>query len=721
MLRRTVCFVVVAMFSCLVSHAQSGGSQWTEDGNGNYTIEEKGIVRTDFKTKAQETVVPSEWLVADGKSLRVRSFTFSKDFGSVLIFTNTQRVWRYDTRGDYWLLDLKTRQLKQLGKTLPATSLMFAKVSPDGTKAAYVSRNNLYVEDLKSGRIKQLTFGKGKLISGTFDWVYEEEFDCRDGFRWSPDSRSIAFWEIDANTIRDFYMINTTDSIYSFTVPVEYPKVGETPSACRVGVVTVADGKTVWMKVPGDNRQHYIPRMDWAENSDELILQQLNRKQNHSKLFYTNARTGEARAFYEEKDEAWVDIRTSWSGSEGGWRWLNGNRDFLWISEKGGWNHIFRVSRDGKNETLITRGDLDVISPLAVDETNGFVYYLASPFNATQRYLYRSRLDGKGEAERVSPTALEGTHNYMISPNGLFARHSFSNYYTPPMMEAITLPDHKPVNPAESIADKFDPSRKTQSNVEFFKVVTEDGVEMDGWMAKPKNFDPKKKYPVVFLVYSEPASATVTDRFGIGRNGLYEGDMAADGYLYMSVDNRGTPAPKGRAWRKSIYRKIGVINIRDQAMACKKILETYPFADPARVAVHGWSGGGSATLNLLFQYPDLYQTGIAGAAVANQLTYDNIYQERYMGLPQENLQDFVQGSPVTHAKNLKGNLLYIHGTGDDNVHYQNAEMLINELIKYNRQFQFMPYPNRNHGVREKHLSTLFTNYLKQHCPPGARD
>lgn len=719
-LKKALCITCLFLFVFGFSHAQSGGSQWTEDGNGNYTIEEKGIVRTDFKTRAQETVVPSEWLVAEGKPLRVRSFAFSGDFGSVLIFTNTRRVWRYDTRGDYWHLNLKTRELKQLGKTLPEASLMFAKVSPDGTRAAYVSENNLYVEDLKNGQIRQLTFGKGKLISGTFDWAYEEEFDCRDGFRWSPDSKSVAFWEIDANTIRDFYMINTTDSIYSYTIPVEYPKVGETPSACRVGVVTVADGRTVWMKVPGDSRQHYIPRMDWAENSDELILQQLNRKQNHSRLFYANARTGEAHAFYEEKDEAWVDVRTSWAGSEGGWRWLKGNRDFLWISEKDGWNHIFRVSRDGKKETLITRGDLDVISPLAVDETNGFVYYLASPFNATQRYLYRSRLDGKGEAERVTPPALEGTHNYMISPNGLFARHSFSNYYTPPMMEAITLPDHKPVNPAESIADKFDPSRKAQSNVEFFKVVTEDGVEMDGWMARPKNFDPKKKYPVVFLVYSEPASATVTDRFGIGRNGMYEGDMAADGYLYMSVDNRGTPAPKGRAWRKSIYRKIGVINIRDQAMACKKILETYPFADAGRVAVHGWSGGGSATLNLLFQYPDLYQTGIAGAAVANQLTYDNIYQERYMGLPQENLEDFVQGSPVTHAKNLKGNLLYIHGTGDDNVHYQNAEMLVNELIKHNRQFQFMPYPNRNHGVRERHLNTLFTNYLKQHCPPGGK-
>jgi dipeptidyl-peptidase-4 len=718
MLKKIILFILVVQ----LAHAQRGGSNWTADGNGTYQVEKNAIVKVDFKTKARETVVPAEWLKPAGASqaLNVRSFAFSDDFNSVLIFTNTQRVWRYDTRGDYWVLDVKTKALKQLGKSLPETSLMFAKISPDGSKAAYVSKNNIYVEDLKSNAIKQLTHGKGKLISGTFDWVYEEEFNCRDGFRWSPDSKSIAFWEIDANTIRDFYMINTTDSIYAYTVPVEYPKVGETPSACRVGVITVADGKTTWMKVPGDSKQHYIPRMDWAENSNELILQQLNRKQNHSKLFYANAKTGEAKAFYEEKDNAWVDVRTSWVGSEGGWRWLAGNKEFLWISEKDGWNHIFRVSRDGKNETLVTKGNLDVISPLAVDEKNGLIYYTASPFNATQKYLYRSRLDGKGEAERVTPAALEGTNNYQITPNGLFATHSFSNYYTSPLSETISLPDHKSINDAESILKKFDPSKKAQSNVEFFKVTTPEGVEMDGWMAKPKNFDPSKKYPVLFYVYGEPASQTVVDRFGIASNRMYDGDMAADGYIYMSVENRGAPAPKGREWRKSIYRKIGIINIDDQAAACKKIIETYPFVDATRIAVHGWSGGGSSTLNLLFKYPDLYQTGIAGAAVANQLTYDNIYQERYMGLPQENLEDFVEGSPVTHAKNLKGNLLYIHGTGDDNVHYQNAEMLINELIKHNRQFQFMPYPNRNHGVREKHLNTLFTNYLKQHCPPGAR-
>lgn len=260
--------------------------------------------------------------------------------------------------------------------------------------------------------------------------------------------------------------------------------------------------------------------------------------------------------------------------------------------------------------------------------------------------------------------------------------------------------------------------------VEFFTVKTRDGVEMDGWMVKPVPFDPGKKYPVVFYVYGEPAAQTVLDESGVGNNGLYTGDMAADGYIYLSVDNRGTPAPKGRAWRKSIYRQIGRINIRDQAMAAGEILK-WPFVDSSRVAVWGWSGGGSSTLNLMFQYPEIYKTGIAVAAVGNELSYDNLYQERYMGLPQENREDFVAGSPITHAKNLRGNLLYIHGTGDDNVHYQNAERLLNVLIKYNKIFQFMAYPNRSHGIFEgegtsRHLATLYTDFLRRNCPGGGR-
>ena len=267
------------------------------------------------------------------------------------------------------------------------------------------------------------------------------------------------------------------------------------------------------------------------------------------------------------------------------------------------------------------------------------------------------------------------------------------------------------------------------SNIKMGKVEkritkTTDGKDMLSWVIYPPDFDPTKKYPVVFFVYSEPAMTTVNDRYGVNRNRFYEGNMADDGYIYISIDNRGTPAPKGREWRKSIYRKIGVINVTDQAMAAKEVLK-WDFVDSERVAVWGHSGGGSVTLNLMFRYPEIYKTGIALSAVANQLTYDNIYQERYMGLPQENKEDFIVGSPISYAKNLEGNLLYIHGTGDDNVHYQNAELLLNELIKHNRQFQFMAYPNRSHSFREgegtsQHMSTLFTNFLHLHCPPGGR-
>ena len=728
MLRKlfSICFIVWAVN---VTAQPGQSSKWTPDGNGYYSAEQQQIVKFDLLTQQARVIISKDILTPKGSTtpLPVKDFSFTADQKKLLIFTNTKRVWRYETRGDYWVLDLTTKQLKKLGASLPEASLMFAKISPDGKMAAYVSKNNIYVEDLAGGKPKVLTSTNGtkKLINGTFDWVYEEEFDCRDGFRWSPDSKSIAYWQIDANTIRDFYMMNNTDSTYSFVVPVEYPKVGEAPSACRVGVVNVTTAKTTWMKVPGDSRQNYIPRMDWAGNANQLILQQLNRKQNHSKLMYANALTGAVSTFYEETDDAWVDISTHWADENpAGWRWLKGGKEFVWISEKDGWRHLFRVSADGKKETLITKGNYDVISPEEIDEANGYVYFTASPANATQKYLYRTKLDGSGEAERISPAIEEGTHAYQISPNGKFAYHSFSNYYTPPAVEWVTLPEHQPLDPQKDISKKIDAERKKKSNVEFFRVTTEDGVEMDGWIAKPKNFDPAKKYPIVFMVYSEPASQTVIDRFGVGRNSLYSGDMAADGYIYLSLDNRGTPAPKGRLWRKSIYRKIGLLNTRDQAMAAKKILE-WPYVDSELVAVHGWSGGGSCTLNLLFQYPEIYKTGISVAAVGNQLTYDNIYQERYMGLPQENRDDFIKGSPITYAKNLKGNLLYIHGTGDDNVHYQNAELIVNELIKHNRQFQFMAYPNRSHGIYEgagtrMHLNTLFTNYLKQYCPPGAK-
>ncbi len=720
---RVICTVAIVLFAML-GFAQK--LTWSTDGNSYTSIEEGSIVKYTLPSLEKSVVVGKEMLNATGQTvpLKIEGFTLTDDGKQALIYTNSKRVWRQKTRGDYWLLDIGTNSLKQLGKGRPASSLMFAKLSPDGTKAAYVSERNVYVEDLATGTIKKLTddLGTKKLINGTFDWVYEEEFFCRDGFRWAPDSKRIAYWQLDANKIRDFYMINNTDSVYSQIVPVEYPKVGDSPSPARIGVVDIADAKTTWMAVPGDPAQHYIVRMEWTPDGKEIILQQLNRKQNESKLMLCNPKSGDARTIFSETDEAWVGTVNEWSNVSTGWYWLEGGKSFLWPSEKDGWMHLYTISTDGKKETLLTDGRYDVISLDRIDEKGGWVYFSASPNSAVQKYLYRVPLNGKGKFEALSPVAMPGSHNYNISPTGKYARWTFSNYYTKQMNAWVELPGHKPLTGQKDLAKEFDPKAKETSNVEYFKVTTEDGVEMDGWMKKPTNFDPSKKYPVVFYVYGEPAATTVVDAFGAANDFIYNGDLSEDGYIHISLDNRGTPAPKGRAWRKAIYRKIGQVNIRDQAMGAKKILE-WNFVDSSRVAVWGWSGGGSSTLNLMFQYPEIYKTGISIAPVTSSLFYDNIYTERYMGLPQENMEDFTAGASITHAKNLKGNLMLIHGTGDDNVHFQNAEMLVNELVKHNKQFQYMAYPMRSHGLSEGegtflHLSTMVSKYLKENCPPG---
>ena len=722
----------VLVFIYFFSFSFNGEAQvnWTNDGDSYYKLEENQLLTYTLPNHDAKIVISKKQLTPAGKTepIEIAHFSFSSDQQKILLFTNTKRVWRLNTKGDYWVFNFKTNELTQIGKTLPPSSLMFAKFSPDGNSIAYVSENNLYSEDYSSGKIKPLTTnGTVSLINGTFDWAYEEEYACRDGFRWSPDSKSIAYWQLDASEIKKFYMINNTDSIYSQLVPLEYPKVGEKPSVCRVGVVNLSDAKTTWMDVPGDASQNYLVRMEYIPTTNNLLIQQLNRKQNRSKLYTIDASNGTSKVIHEESDDAWVDLFQLGNPYEidytNNFSFLERSNSILWASEKDGWRHLYQVSLEGKPEVLITKGEYDVIDLKHINSKEGYIYYLASPDNATQKYLYKTKLNGKGKNKLVSPENLIGTHDYSFSSNGTYAQHSFSNHFTSSSKEFINVANHKALTEEESIVKNLE-KLEEKPTTEFFTITTSDNVEMDGWMVKPTNFDPSKKYPVVFYVYTEPAGTTVNDSYGIGRNGLYAGDMAEDGYIYISLDNRGTPAPKGREWRKSIYRKIGVININDQAMAAKEILK-WDFVDSERIAVWGWSGGGSATLNLMFRHPEIYKTGISVAAVANQLTYDNIYQERFMGLPQENMEDFIEGSPITYAKNLEGNLLFIHGTGDDNVHYQNVDLLINELVKHNKQFQVMPYPNRSHGMREgegtfKHLSTLYTNYLKLHCPPGGR-
>lgn len=714
----------IALYFLCLSPWAAQKTQWTPDGNAYYSFTKKGVEIVDVLHPGKDqTLLSSNELIPAGSSeaLKVQSFQVSPDGKSLLLFANTKKVWRDNTRGDYWIFDKNTKKLTQLGKGLPASSLMFAKYSPDGKKVAYVSKHNIYIEDLSNNQQTKITSdGTDGMINGTFDWVYEEEFGTQDGFRWSPDGNKIAYWKLDARGTKNFLMINNTDSLYSFTIPVEYPKAGENPSGCSIWFYDLASGSTKKADISGDEVQHYIPRMEWVLDSKSVILQQLNRKQNQSKIIVADAGSGNSKTIYTETDAAWIDIKSRWNDNDpSGWDWIDNGKEFLWLSEKDGWRHIYKIDMNGK-ETLITKDEFDVIKPEFFDIQNKQIYFLASPNNATQKYLYKVSMKG-GKAQKVTPETYTGSNEYTISPNGKIAMFTNDNINTISIGSIVSLPEHKELVAAKRSA-KADPAI---AKAEFFQVTTQDGVTLDGWVVKPKNFDPNKKYPIVFTVYGEPAMQTVTDSFYTGWNGLYTGNMAEDGYLYVSLENRGTPAPKGREWRKSIYRKIGQLNIRDQAMGAKALFAKWPYIDTSRVAVWGWSGGGSSTLNLLGQYPDIYQTGIAIAPVANQLFYDNIYQERYMGLPQENREDFVNGSALAYAKNLKGNLLLVHGTGDDNVHYQNTEVYINELVKYNKQFQLMSYPNRTHSIDEGegtslHLATLFTKFLKEHCPPGAK-
>ena len=698
-----------------------GPVRWMKDNEGYSTLERNGtfggydIVRYEATSGARSVLVSSEKLIPDGASqpLTIANYEWSLDNSKILIFTNTRKVWRYHTRGDYWVLDLMSGDLTQLGSAVKATTMMFAKFSPDATRVGYVSENNIYVESLESGAITPLTTdGSASIINGTFDWVYEEELSCRDGFRWSPDGTQIAYWQSNTEGTGTFYLINNLDSNYSQPIPFPYPKVGTSNSAVKVGVVSSSGGQTQWFDVPGDPRNNYLARMDFIPNSSEVMIQQLNRKQNKNTVWTGNTHTMALTSLFTDEDKAFLDIHDNI-------RWLDHDQYFTWTSEKDGWLHLYKVSRDGKKMSTITQGDFDVVSINCIDPEGGYVYYIASPENYTQRYLYRSKMDGNSAPERMSPADQPGQHAYQISSNAKYAIHTFQNTTTPNKIDLINLQDHKTIRVLEDnsmLAARINALRLGRK--EFVKLDI-GAVVLDAWILTPPKFDPSKKYPIIFYVYGEPAGSTVQDAWQGGD--LWHQFLAQQGYVVASIDNRGTNTPRGQVWRKSIYGQIGILAAHDQAAAASKLFQMFPYIDTSRVGIWGWSGGGQMTMNCLFRYPKIYKAGLAVSFVADQRLYDNIYQERYMGLLKENEENYIAGSPISHAKDLEGNLMIIHGTGDDNVHYQNFERMANELIKYNKLFDMMSYPMRTHSISERentslHLRETMISYWKRVLP-----
>jgi dipeptidyl-peptidase-4 len=528
-----------------------GPARWMKDGRSYTTLEDskdvedgRDIVLYRADTGHREILIPAAALIPSGeaKPLAIHDYLWSADGRRLLVMTNTRRIWRYNTRGDFWVLDRESGALTRLGRDFEEARLMFAKFLPDGRRAAYVYKNDIYAEEIETGRIVRLTWdGSDEIINGTSDWVNEEEFGIRDGFRWSPDKTRIAFWRFDQSQVQDFHMINKTSGLYPRIVTFKYPKAGETNSAVGLGVVSAGGGPVTWIQAPGDRRNHYVSRMDWMRDGTGIVFQYLNRLQNT--LMIGDAATGEVRTVFVDRDDAWVDVMDEFL-------WIKNGTSLIWLSERNGWRQAFLVPRTGGEPVCLTPGAYDMISLSAADDKGGWLYFIASPDNPTQRYLHRVRLDGRGRMQRLTPAGQSGTNSYALSPTAEWAFHTFTTFDTPPVVSLVKLPGHETVRVMAANAKLIEAVRSLRPTpTEFFRVDIGDGVLLGGWSIRPPGFDPAKKYPLFINVYGEPAGQTVLDRWG-GNNRLWHQMLAEHGCVVVSLDNRGTPDTHGREWRK---------------------------------------------------------------------------------------------------------------------------------------------------------------------------
>ena len=584
------------------------------------------------------------------------------------------------------------------------------KMSPDGQHVLYSDQGNLYVRDLDSDRKVPLTKNAagGSISNGRAVW--------------SPDGKWIAFVQSDSSHVRLRSALVPGDPTYPGVKEVRFARVGGAISTLRVGVVDAEGSQTRWLSIAVPTEGFYLGQVSWAGNSNELLVEKLSRFRNKREFLIADVHTGAIRRIYKEYDPAWVIASYR---KNAGLEWIGDGRAFIVLSEKDGWRRAYVHSRDGKELAVLTPGDLDIIERAVVDEVGGWFYYYASPDNATQKYLYRVRLDASGEPERVTPMDQPGTHDYDFSPDAKWAFHTYSAFDAPPVTELVQLPERRVVRVLE---DNKELRKKMASMIteptEFFHLEIGGGVVVDAWMIKPSDFDASRKYPVFVHVYGEPHGQTVLDAWGRS-HADYHRVIADLGYLVVSIDNRGTPAPKGAAWRRSIFGSLGPLSTKEQAAALKELGRTRSYVDLSRVGIWGWSGGGSNTLNAMFREPDVYHMGIAVAPKPQPHLYNAWFQEIYMETPESNPEGYRQSAPINFAEGLKGDLLIIHGTGETNTHLQITEGLVDRLIELGKQFDYMAYPNRNHGLREGrgtslHLRMLMTRYLVEHLPPGPR-
>ena len=686
------------------------GIQWAKDGK-SYTYldtdsvtKSTAIIRFNVKSKEKKIVVSGSSLKIDANDppFSFSSYQWSPDEKQILFVSSPPRkqyLSRLTPAGNYFLYDVPTKKFSRITDVdVPQYNQKF---SPDGKYIGYVRANNIYRYDIVGKKEQQLTLtGTEQIINGKFDWVYEEEFGISDGWLWSPDGAKIAFWQIDQSRVPE-YSMTEWDSAHLTLIPMKYPKPGDQNAIVKIGIITLTSGEIQWLDT-GNNDDIYIPRINWTGIQDRLAVQRLNRKQNSLELLLFDVSRGTQTTLLVDQSDTWIDIHDDLRFFK------NGN--FIWSSERDGYNHVYHYAADGTLINQITKGQWDIDAVYGVDEKNGLLFCTSSEASPIERQIYSVSIDGKRK-KRLS--VQPGTHTANFSP-GFDLYISYHSSSSQPTRIAMNSKDGKELY---SLEDRGIPALGEYSlpTVEYFTFTTTDGVELYANVMKPVDFDSTKKYPVLVFTYGGPGSQVVRNSWG-GSNYLWHSMLTQKGYIIAMVDNRGTGA-RGAAFKKITYRNLGKYEVNDQIEGAK-YLSSLSYIDKSRIGIWGWSYGGYMASHTILLGAEYFKTAIAVAPVTHWKFYDTIYTERFMDTPANNPDGYFESAPVNHAEKLKGKFLLIHGTSDDNVHFQNAVTMVSALQKANKQFETMFYPNKNHGISggntRLHLYTMMTNFLLEH-------
>ena len=630
----------------------------------------------------------------------IDSYTFSRDEKQLLIANNSNQIYRHSFTADYFLFDLNTKKLTKIIEQVQEPTF-----SPDGKKIAFAKENNLFVYDILSKGINQITNDgkKNEVINGICDWVYEEEFAFVRAFDWSTDSNKIAFIRFDESQVPEFSMNVFKKELYPTVETFKYPKAGEKNSTVSLHIYDLAKNSTKQVNL-SNYSDFYIARIKWTNDANVFSVQVLNRHQDNLDLLFVDSNLASYKIVLNEKDNAYVDVTDNLT-------FLKDN-SFIWTSEKDGWNHIYLYDKTGKLKNQVTKGKWEVTAYYGFDEKTKSIFYQSTEDGSIVRDVYKISLDGK---KKTKLSSMNGTNAATFSPDFNFYINTFSSSSIP---TRYSLNDSKTGNEVKVIEDNAALALKLKNyNLpakEFFELTTEKGNKLNAWMIKPKDFDANKKYPVFMYQYSGPGSQEVANEW-FNANDYWFMMLTQQGYIVACVDGRGTGF-KGAAFKKCTQKELGKYEVEDQIDAAK-VIGNYPYVDKSRIGIFGWSFGGFMASNCIMKGAEVFKTAIAVAPVTNWRFYDSIYTERYMQTPQENASGYDDNSPINHVSKLKGNFLLIHGTADDNVHVQNSMQMIEALVQANKQFDWAIYPDKNHGIYGGYtriqLYNKMTNFIKE--------